>query len=270
MSATHSSFTPQNGPQLHVVRQGQGTPFLFQHGLCGSALQTAEVFPNDSGFQCVTVEMHGHGQSEAGDPSRFSIATFADNCATYIAQHYDAPIVIGGISMGAAIALRLAVTRPELVRGLVIARPAWVVDAAPENMRPNAEVGALLNSHTRETAIAIFKSSTRYAELTKDAPDNLASLMGFFDRTPQPITAALLEQISADGPGVGAAQLSALNIPTLIFGHERDVIHPLAHAIKLAQLIPHAQLVQITPKATDKSRYVLEFQSALLTFLKDF
>ena len=47
--------------------------------------------------------------------------------------------------MGAAIALRLAVKQPELVRALVLARPAWVTEPAPPNMQAYAEVGELLS-----------------------------------------------------------------------------------------------------------------------------
>ncbi len=51
-----------------------------------------------------------------------SIATFCDDIAAYIEKNLTPPIVIGGISMGAAIALRLAVKRPDLVKALIIAK----------------------------------------------------------------------------------------------------------------------------------------------------
>jgi hypothetical protein len=49
-----------------------------------------------------------------------------------------------------------------------------------------------------------------------------------------------------------------------------DSIHPLAIAEEIARLIPHARLVEITPKAKDRDRYRTEFQSALDQFLKGF
>lgn len=48
------------------------------------------------------------------------------------------------LRVDAAIALRLAVRLPKLVRGNIIARPAWVTADGPENMAPNADVGRLL------------------------------------------------------------------------------------------------------------------------------
>lgn len=264
-------FTPRNGPHLHVDDAGgDGLPVLFLHGLCGDAKQTAEAFPPDAEFRRITLEARGHGSSEAGDATAFSIATFTDDAAQLIAALNRGPFVVGGISMGAAIAMRLAVLRPELVRGLVIARPAWSTTVAPPNMQPNAEVGALLAHLAGDSALAVFMETATAKRLAVEAPDNLVSLKGFFTRAPRDVTAALLQRISADGPGVSAAQLRGLRVPTLVIGHGRDSVHPLALAQTIAQLIPGAVLAEIAPKAVDRCRYVSDFQTAMRQFLKGF
>ena len=43
---------------------------------------------------------------------------------------------------------------------------------------------------------------------------------------------------------------------------------PLAHAERLAALIPAARLRVITPKADDRAAYVRDFRAALATFLE--
>jgi len=104
--------------------------------------------------------------------------------------------------------------------------------------------------------------------LAARAPDNPASLMGFFDRAPQSDTAQLLQRISADGPGVTEAQLALLQMPVLIIGSDHDHIHPLAYAHRLAGLIPHAAFVEIPSKSRDPAGYVTRFRAALAQFLK--
>ena len=258
------------GPRLHIDDAGgTGLPVLFQHGLCGDAQQTREAFPTDAAYRRITIEARGHGGSEAGDLSEFSIAAFADDFASWISASGLAPIVVGGISMGAAIALRLAVTRPELVKGLILARPAWVVVAAPDNMRPNAEVGALLSAFTQAEAQKRFTATETAMQLASNAPDNLASLIRFFTRAPQTDTAALLQAISADGPGVTEKQVQALRLPTLVIGHRQDSVHPLTHATTLGAMIPDFKFVEITPKSVDKGRYIADFHAAIHAFLKD-
>jgi pimeloyl-ACP methyl ester carboxylesterase len=262
-------FMPRGGPRLHVDDTGgQGLPVLFQHGLCGDAGQASEVFPRDDGFRRITLESRGHGASEAGDSQAFSITTFTDDAAALIEAKGLAPVVVGGISMGAAIAMRLAVLHPELVSGLIIARPAWSTKAAPSNMRPNGEVGELLSRLSQDEALTSFLQSKTAKRLAVEAPDNLGSLKSFFSRNPQKVTAALLSSISPDGPGVSAAQLRSISIPTLVIGHRIDSVHPFALAKEVAELVPGAKLVEITPKAQNRARYISDFQTALHDFLK--
>ncbi len=242
---------------------------IFQHGLCGDAAQPADVFPRVGGWRCITLECRGHGGSEAGSPESFSIATFAADVASLIEARALAPVVIGGISMGAAIALRLAVLRPDLVGALVLARPAWIYEAAPPNIQPNAIVGELLRRFPPDEARARFEASDLARQLGVEAPDNLASLRGFFSRQPISITRELLCRISADGPGVSGNQVRSIAVPTLIIGHARDFVHPLSMAQALATLIPHANLVEIAAKADNLERYRDDFREALAAFLKD-
>ena len=104
----------RGGVRLALHERGQGRPVVFQHGLCGDARQTLQAFP-DQGL-LMTLECRGHGQSDATGP--YSIAVFADDVAALI-ETLDGPVILGGISMGAAIATRLAVIRPDLVRALI-------------------------------------------------------------------------------------------------------------------------------------------------------
>ena len=263
---TPSHFLQRGGRSLAVYSGGVGgVPLVFQHGLCGDAKQIAEAMAGLGGQIWHGVECPGHGASPMASPS---IAEFAEDVIALI-ETLQAPVVLGGISMGAAIASRIAVRRPDLVRALVLVRPAWVTDAAPANMAPNAEVGALLARHSAAEARAIFRQSTTSQSLAKDAPDNLASLMGFFNRPDQAATARLLTAISADGPGITVDDLRALRVPTLICATEEDAIHPAAHAQALADFIAQARLRHLPAKGRDKPAHLAALATAITQFLKE-
>lgn len=260
----------RDGLRLSVYDAGgDGLPVLFQHGLCGDARQTAEAFPDDHRFRLITLECRGHGTSDAGDAKYFSIDTFSRDLSALIGELGLEGFALGGISMGAAISLNLAIRHPGAIKGLVFARPAWVADRAPANMRPNVVVGEYLQAHASSTARELFMQSETARHLREEAPDNLASLTGFFDRAPLDVTASLVTSIGNDGPGVTAGEIAGISVPALVIGHERDYIHPLGHAVELAQLIPTARLTQITPKAIDKAAYVRDFHRALTNFLQE-
>jgi pimeloyl-ACP methyl ester carboxylesterase len=264
------THTSEAGLVRSVVTYGSGgRTMLFQHGLCGDGAQTTGVFPQDIGWRGMTLECRGHGGSEAGPFGELSIVAFANDVIALIERRRIAPLPLGGISMGAAIALRIAVTRPDLVSALVVARPAWLDRAAPANMRPNAEVAALLRDHAPEEARRLFDETALAKRLAVTSPDNLASLRGFFSREPIEVTRELLSRISADGPEIDRGQIAAIRVPTLVIGNDFDAVHPMAIASETAQLIPGARLVKIPSKSEDRDAYRTGFQTALAGFLKD-
>lgn len=253
---------------LHGFDRGRGMPLVFQHGLGGSEAQVAENVPDMPSIRRLTLECRAQGGSEPGRRRPFSIGAFADDVMEFCDARDVGRFVAGGISMGAAIALRLAVRHPARVRALILARPAWLFEAAPENMRPYAEVAAALRAApSRAEAKARFASSPIAAMLGRDAPDNLASLFGFFDRPDAAVTADLLDDIAADGPGVTRADAAGLRLPTLVIGHAADHAHPLSTAEALASAIPGATLIRIPPKAGEKAAHIAAFRAAVASFL---
>ncbi|WP_368904960.1 alpha/beta fold hydrolase [Taklimakanibacter lacteus] len=262
------SFFAHDGVELCYRDGGAGDPVLFQHGLGGDEKQVADIFPDMPGYRRITLECRGQGRSGFGPPERLSIATFADDLAALAGKLALDAVIIGGISMGAAIVLRLAVRGNFKVRALVLARPAWVTRPAPLNMKPYALVGELMMRHPADEASRLFAESAVARELAQHAPDNLASLHGFFARPQAKQFGALLKTIAADGPGVTESELRAIDVPTLVIGHGRDLAHPLAYAEELADLIPHAQLRKITPKAESADAYRWDFKASLEEFLE--
>jgi pimeloyl-ACP methyl ester carboxylesterase len=257
----------RDGLTLAVGAVGEGRPLVLQHGLCGDAAQVAEVAP--PGWRTLALECRGHGGSDAGPSGRLSLATFAEDLAAFLSERVPTPAALGGLSMGAALALRLAVRRPELVRSLVLIRPAWVCEPAPPNLGPYAHCGDLLSRHPPEEAVAAFEASPLARRLAEDAPDNLASLRGILRREPVEVTRELLTRIAADGPGIAPSDLSALRVPTIVIGQDRDLAHPLAMAEELARLMPEARLMRVPPKADDRGRHAQAVRQAIALFLQE-
>jgi pimeloyl-ACP methyl ester carboxylesterase len=250
---------------MNFVDRGTGPAVVFQHGLGGDETQVAEVFPDADGrWRRLTLDCRGQGGSPPDRQDRYGIRIFAEDVLRLADERQVERFTMGGISMGAAIALHIAVHHPGRVTALILARPAWLFEAAPATMAPYAEVARLLAT---PDGLATFDAGETAARLARDAPGNLGSLRGFFARPNPQATAALLGAIAADGPGVTRAQATALAVPTLVIGHGRDLVHPLAYAESLAATIPGAELVEITPKATDAARHADEFRSALRRFL---
>jgi len=262
-----SSFILSNDIRLAYRDVGIGVPVVFQHGLGGDEAQVADIFPDVPSVRRITFECRGQGNSEYGPAKDLSINTFADDLTELLDTLDVQSAIFGGISMGAAIALRIAVIWPQRVRALILARPAWLFESSPPNMFPYYMAGDLLSRHPPGEARERFLSGPTAALLEREAPDNLASLLGFFGRKDPQSFGALLKAIAADGPGVLEEQVAHIACPTLVIGHGQDLAHPLAHAERLACLIPGAELRVITPKAVSRNEYRRDFRESLAEFL---
>jgi len=245
---------------MSVSDTGEGLAVVFQHGLGADHTQCAEAFPRNPGLRRITLDC------PARRARPYSIAGFAADVLAACDARGVRRFVAGGISMGAAIAINLAVRAPDRVLGLALVRPAWLWDAAPVTMRPYAEVAAALRAHGPVEGRAVFAAGPTAARLARDAPDNLASLLGFFERPDPDGIADLLADIAGDGPGVTQAQAAALRVPTLVIGQAHDDVHPLRLASTLAEAMPRATFAEIAAKGIDRPRHLAELRAGLGAF----
>ena len=171
--------------------------------------------------------------------------------------------------MGAAIALYLACHHPHRVRSLILIRPAWCFSAAPANLRPIAEMAALLADLPPADAATAFRASPTGQRLAQDGPDNLTSILGYADRNCAAEFAEVLRDIVSGPAGVTEAEVAALHLPCLIVGTDDDIIHPLFCAEALARSIPKARLLKVTPKSAGRDAHHAEVRAAVAAFLSE-
>ena len=109
-----------NGIELAYQVFGKGSPLVLLHGGFGSV----EMFgPNvellAAGRRVIGVDLQSHGRSPVADrPMRFE--TMADDIAALITNLELEQVALMGFSLGGAVALRMAIQRPDLVERLVL------------------------------------------------------------------------------------------------------------------------------------------------------
>jgi pimeloyl-ACP methyl ester carboxylesterase len=119
--AVATPTAPDPPDTLHVVSAGTGPAVVLIPGLFGSAFGFRRVVPllEAAGFRTVIVEPLGVGYSSRPSHSDYSLSTQSDLIAAVLDTLKLGPAVIVAHSLGGAIALRLAVRHPDLVRGVV-------------------------------------------------------------------------------------------------------------------------------------------------------
>ncbi|MFI9511159.1 alpha/beta fold hydrolase [Nocardia sp. NPDC052566] len=150
----------------------------------------------------------------------------------------DRPVLVTGISLGAAIALEWAAEHPGVVSGVVAALPAWTgpdTAACPAALSA-AYTAAQLRADGLEPVIERMRAGS---------PDWLAAALTQSWRAQWPhLPQALAEAAEYKWPD--AERLRGIATPVAVVTAVDDPVHPLAVAEEWAALLPRAELHRIT------------------------
>ena len=129
------------GEALQVTAAGAGAPVVLLPGLVGGAYGFRKLVPLlvAGGHRVVVVEPLGVGTSARPERADYSLDAQADRVAAVLDTLGLRETVLVAHSVGAAIALRIAYRRPELVRRLVSLDGGPAERAATPGLRRAAE-----------------------------------------------------------------------------------------------------------------------------------
>lgn len=112
---------------LFVEAKGAGDPLLFIHGSATTMeTWTIQAMMLSKLRTTLTYDRRGTGKSPAA--GQCSVEAHAEDAAQILRAHAKVPCTVIGSSFGGVIALELARTHPQLVRGLVICEPPLAPD----------------------------------------------------------------------------------------------------------------------------------------------
>jgi len=254
--------------QFHYREAGQGLPFVFQHGLGGDHNQPFGVYLPIRGIRMIALDMRGHGETRPlGDLDKLKIAGLADDLVALLDYLEIKQAVVGGISLGAAVAVNVALRFPERVLGLVLSRPAWIDRPLRKNFYLYATIGRLIRDLGPPVGLYHFRKIDAFQAMERESPDCARSLIGQFEQPRAEECVARLERLAADTPCPDRAKYRKISMPTLILGNQQDPIHPWMIAETLSQIIPGAELCEITPKSVSTEQHAVDVRKALDAFL---
>jgi pimeloyl-ACP methyl ester carboxylesterase len=236
------------GVTLSGERAGEGVPVVLLHGLTATRryVVMGSRSLERSGHLVISYDARGHGRSTAAPaPDAYGYEQLAGDLEAVLDALELPRAVLAGASMGAHTALRLALTRPERVAGLVLITPSFDPNA-PRDAESLAGWDALARG-LREGGIDGFVRAYDFGKV----PDAMRATIETVLRQrlsahEHPLAVAdALEAVPRSHPFERIDQLSALGMPTVVVGSRDDADpgHPLAVAERYAQAIPGAQLL---------------------------
>jgi pimeloyl-ACP methyl ester carboxylesterase len=261
-------FFARDGIQFHFEERGKGIPFVFQHGLGADLSQPLGLFKAPSGFRLLAFDCRAHGQTHPAGPEKdINLGVFADDLIALLDTLKIERAVIGGISMGAAVAMRCVLNYPRRVLGLVLSRPAWLDAPNPYNVHMFTLVAGLLREYGAQEGQRRFQQTEDYRTTLARWPDVAKSLSSQFEHPNAEQTAYKFERIIKDAPCWDRACWRSIRIPTLILANREDPVHPFEYGEELARQIPGARFGELTSKSVSVPRHEADVQRHLEAFL---
>lgn len=227
-------FRASDGVEFAYIEQGSGDArLLFVHGWQADHTVWNDVIAElGSGARSVTVDLRGSGASSgAGGPH--NLERYAADLRELIEALGIGPVVVVGHSMGATVALRLAVDAPELVRGLILVAP---IPAGGAGFSPK---GA---DYLRATAGNPTAARKWLSAMFAGEPD-AAVLQRLCDAAGKTPRDAALESFESWVNADFAEATRAISAPAIVVAPERD--NPETYQRKVAALLPNARFVEL-------------------------
>jgi N-formylmaleamate deformylase len=242
-----SGFVEANGIRLHYTRtDGDKPPLVLAHGVtdagpCWTAV--AEALAPE--YDAVMVDARGHGYSEAPERGYGPVEQAEDLASVIATMGLQRPAVLGH-SMGAATALVLAGTYPDVPGAILLEDPpawwtAWAsTPAARERQVAMRERALNLQRKSREELIAGQRAeqpgwSDAELEPWGDAKRRFSpSVLSVFDED---------NAANVDWPAI----LSRITCPALLItgDPDRGAIVTDESAAALEALVPHLQIAHV-------------------------
>lgn len=244
-------FVEAEGVNVHVDSWGAGPPVFLIHGASSDMdVFQPTVIPLLKGrYRLSAYDRPGMGFTMQRPPDAETLAVQAKVAADVIeAMHLNKPIVVAH-SYGGAVALRLALDRPNLISGLVLLAPvaydwpggvSWYL-----YWSANPVIGGLFNAAAQPFTNAAAHDGVKGTFFPRVPPDD------YFEKasvaratTPTALRANGLDLLAAKRE-VTAQQdrYPQITMPVAIMVGDGDtVVSPSIHAEHLAKVLPHARI----------------------------
>lgn len=235
-AGTLKTITLSSGVTLPYVEQGDpdGMPLVLLHGMSDSWRSFECILPYlPASLHTIALTQRGHGDADRPEDG-YHLQDFAADLAEVVAALDLSPAIIVGHSMGSFVAQRFAIDHPEQTRALVLIGSATSVHSNPEAL-------AYLNSALGDLHGAVDPAFVREFQTSPGVP---ADLLEIVIEESLKVPARVWREtwrglLTMDT----AAELAAVQAPTLIVWGEEDALLPRSEQALLAAGIANSRLL---------------------------
>ncbi|MGO8997392.1 MAG: alpha/beta fold hydrolase [Polyangiaceae bacterium] len=231
------------GARLFAVEEGSGPPIVLLHGgLATHVVWLPVIAPLVARFRVVLPDLRACGRSHFS--GELSWGQLADDVAALLRHLGIARAVVGGASLGAGVAVRLALDHPDVVSALAVIYPAHGgadVGLSPvqrEAMERMEALGRRAPAEGAEVLLPLFDV------LPPERRARAQAIVPSFD--PASIAASTRFMASGAQPFARGEELAAIGVPVLVVPGV-DAQHPAELAEVFRRNVRRCAVREIEP-----------------------
>jgi pimeloyl-ACP methyl ester carboxylesterase len=194
----------------------------------------------ERGHRVLTLDLLGHGESDRPpDMWRYSMTEFGREVVALLDHLEIDEAAVMGTSLGANATLEVASLAPERLRGMVIEMP--VLDHALLGCA--VAFTPLMLGLTLGAPVARMVARAARLVPARRLPWQVDILLDWIRQDPEP-SAAVIQGLFFGRTAPHREERRTFQAPTLVIGHQFDIIHPFSDAGMLAEELPNGRLLQ--------------------------
>ena len=193
----------------------------------------------DAGYRVVLLDLPGHGRSDKPHAiALHRMDSYARRVVGLLDELGVERAVVGGVSLGADVALQMGLTAPERLDGMILEMPVL------EQAVPAALVIFAPVLFAASYAAPVLRMLLRLARrLPRERLGVIGSAMGMVELDPDDI-AAVLKGVVVGPVAPTVPERVSMTVPALVIGHSSDRLHPLGDAARLSAQLPDARFIE--------------------------
>jgi len=223
----------------HVEEAGSGDPaLLLFHGYLGSTAVWHRAMPLLARrLRVIAVDLPGAGYSSRPADAPYDLVWLASLVPVLMDALQLGPCLLGGHSLGGAVALRAAASNPERCLGLVLVAPLVYRQKPPPGLRfakrhPGI-AGRFFASPLGRAVIPHLVRHAAFASREAKVEVDVRRLLDHLD-APGGWNAATRMGLAAGDSTPSEEVLRQIRCPSLVLWGEQDVVHPESTTARLA------------------------------------
>lgn len=238
--AVQSRYVEVNGQTLHYKQWSEsGTPLIFLHGVTSSSMSWDLIAPHFTAqYRVMAFDLRGHGRSSKPQRGYTWVDHYGTDLVDFINHHLSEKVIVVGHSLGAVVAVPIAVGAPDKVGAIVLEDPpAFAPAEHPNHTRARFEPILAIKRLPKELRVArIMETLGIDHEAAKLRAENLEAMS----------EDVLIELIESHTAYAADAWLPRVSCPALVILGNPEHGGVVAHRDRprLKRLLHHLTLVE--------------------------